>query len=280
METLTQPTTCPDGFKTGELAYGLEAGGMHALVDFACGAVVYREVAAARLPYEVLIGYVLFYNAMAFGLQAGMGWLADLRGHYRVVAAVGPWLVSIGVAFGISMPWVGAAMAGLGNACFHVGAAGALLPLCRGRTLAPGLFVGPGAIGIFAGVWTGANVGGWETVTLVLLMSVGIRLWFLVPSQVALPSGHSLKVSRGWVLLVAGALFASVTVRGVVAGVLGGEWRSSVVAGLALAISACCGKCLGGWLADRYGWRASAVTALVMSSTAECSHERGQLSGA
>jgi MFS family permease len=65
---------------------------------------------------------------------------------------------------------------------------------------------------------------------------------------------------------VAGALFASVTVRGVVAGVLAGEWRGSVAAGLALAISACCGKCLGGWLADRYGWRVSAVTALVMSS--------------
>lgn len=249
----------------GAVAFAAEAGAYHALIDCACGAVVYAEVAAARMPLEVLVLYVMLYNLLAFALQPCLGWFSDLRGVYRAVSAAGPWLVALAVVSGVAFPWTGAVLAGLGNACFHVGVAGALLPRSGGRALEPGIFVGPGAIGIFAGVWMGANLYDWRITMVPLLLGSGVRLWLLVPARTSGPA----TAERGHVaflVAVVAALFCSAAIRGAVAGVLTGGWRSSVTAGLMLAAAACCGKCLGGWAADRYGWQRTATLALVLSA--------------
>lgn len=248
------------------VGFAAEGGVMHALVDCACGAVIYREVSAARLPAEVLLSYVLVYSTLAFGLQWMLGLFSDLRGAHRALAAAGPWLTAAGVIAGSVSAWTGAALAGVGNACFHVGVAGALLPRCAGRALEPGIFVGAGALGIFAGVWMGAHVSGWQGVMVALLVAAGIRLWLLLPREEKARSPRAETEQVPWGLAIVVALFVSVVIRSVVAGVLTAGWRSSVPAGLALAVAAGCGKCLGGWLADRFGWQRTAALALVASA--------------
>jgi MFS transporter, FSR family, fosmidomycin resistance protein len=248
------------------LVLAAETGALHALVDCACGAVIYRQVSAAHLPPEVLLFYVLAYDALAFGLQWVLGFLADLRGAHRALAAGGAWLTAAAVMAGSVSPWTGAILAGVGNAGFHVGAAGALLPRCEGRALAPGIFVGPGALGIFVGVWMGAHVLGWQGLMAVLLAAAGFRLWFLLPREPVRRSSCAETARVPWGIAIVAALFVSVVIRSVVAGVLAAAWWSPVLAGLTLAVAAGCGKCLGGWLADRFGWRRTATLALAASA--------------
>jgi len=251
---------------SGALALAAEAGAAHALVDCACGAVIYREVTAQRLSAEVLLWYVLLYNAVAFGLQWVLGLLSDLRGAHRSLAATGPWLTAAAVPVAALFPWTGAVLAGVGNACFHVGAAGALLPRCAGRALEPGIFVGPGAVGIFMGVWMGGQGFEWRGVMAGLLIAAGIRLWFVIPREQRprSPEPGMARVSLGFAIVT--ALFLSVVIRGLVGGLLTGAWRDSVPAGVALAVAAAGGKCLGGWVADRIGWRRAGTLALAAST--------------
>jgi MFS transporter, FSR family, fosmidomycin resistance protein len=295
-------TSTEQNSKTKKLA--LEMGGLHALVDCGCGAVIYAEVAAGRMPQEVLLFFVLTYNLLAFGLQWALGWMSDLRGTYRAAAASGAWLVAAAVLVRSSSPWAAAALAGLGNAAFHIGVAGALLPRASGRALEAGLFVGPGALGIFSGVWLGAHVIDWHVVMFPLLVAAGARLLFLIPPKTAAPNFsadfgenfrearnspavwakgcakvrllgrlrhllESVRINRASAVVLAVvlcALFFSTLIRGVVAGVVVGHWRSSAMAGLLMAVAACTGKCLGGWAADRFGWQRTGTIALVASA--------------
>ncbi|MHC1769630.1 MAG: hypothetical protein AB9869_36000 [Verrucomicrobiia bacterium] len=243
----------------------VEMGGFHALVDCGCGAVIYTEVTAGRMPHEVLVTFVLTYNLLAFGLQWVLGCLSDLRGTYRAAGAWGAWLVAAAVLVRPSSPWGAAALAGVGNAAFHVGVAGALLPRASGRALEAGLFVGPGALGIFSGVWLGANVIEWDVVMFPLVVGAGVRLWFRIPAKTPVPASIEPR-SFAALAVVFGALLLSTVIRSGVAGVVVGQWRSSAMAGLLLASAACGGKCLGGWVADRFGWQRTGTMALVASA--------------
>ena len=76
------------------VVFAAESGVMHALVDCACGAVIYREVSAARLPAEVLLSYVLVYSTLAFGLQWTTGGASVSSNQYHRVAISDHRLVS------------------------------------------------------------------------------------------------------------------------------------------------------------------------------------------
>jgi FSR family fosmidomycin resistance protein-like MFS transporter len=258
MDTHTEPSGKMRGL-------ALEMGGLHALVDCGCGAVIYAEVAAGRMPHEVLVLFVLTYNLLAFGLQWVLGWLSDLRGAYRAAAAWGACLVAAAVLVRPSSPWGAAALAGFGNAAFHVGVAGALLPRASERALEAGLFVGPGALGIFSGVWLGAHVIEWDVFMFPLLVGAGARLWFRIPPKTPVLASYKPR-SVAALAVVFGALLLSTVIRSGVAAVVVGHWRSSAIAGLLLAIAACGGKCLGGWVADWFGWQRTGTVALVASA--------------
>ena len=80
-------------FSTVKLAVSL--GAIHALVDAACVAILYAEVALDRLPHETLFALVLLYNSLAFGLQWFFGFLADLKRSYRFAAAIGTIIAAV-----------------------------------------------------------------------------------------------------------------------------------------------------------------------------------------
>ena len=115
------------------MGLALRLGLIHALVDATCAAILYAEVAMDRLPYETLVVLVLLYNSLAFGSQWLVGILSDLKGAYRSTAVVGTLLIAAAAVAEPLNPWTGAALAGIGNACFHVGAGAAVLRQSYGR---------------------------------------------------------------------------------------------------------------------------------------------------
>ncbi len=256
-------------------------GVIHALVDAACAAILYAEVALDRLPYETLIGFVVLYNSLAFGSQWLVGILSDLRGAYRPTAAAGTLLIAAAALVEPLYPLAGVAAAGIGNACFHVGAGAVVLRQSRGRGAESGVFVGPGAIGLVTGLWLGLHSGLWRLPIVALLVCSSLILPLLMTPFGDRRQGIALRpVSNGLPLAAPGRqragviltafpvalLLGSVAVRSAVGGLLSGSWRTSAFACFALAASAMAGKCIGGVLSDRLGWRSSNTLALLVAA--------------
>ena len=87
--------------------------------------------------------------------------------------------VLAGLAFGAAgVPGAACVAAGMKNACFHMGGGIAVLNGSEGRASALGLFVAPGALGIFLGSMLGKAGSGaalWMGAAMVLC-AVAIRL--------------------------------------------------------------------------------------------------------
>ena len=251
----------------GKSALGLaiRLGLIHALIDAACAAILYAEVVSDRLPNETLTALVLLYNSLAFGSQWLLGILADLRGAYRSTATMGALLVTAAVVAAPLYPWTGAALAGIGNACFHVGAGAVVLRQSYGRAAESGVFVGPGAIGLVTGLWLGLNSDLWRLPIIALLVCSSLSLPYLMPSFSA-PARQRSRATAPWLALLVTMLLGSVAVRAAIGGLLSGSWRTSAFAVFALAAAAMTGKCIGGLLSDRLGWRSSSVLALLLAA--------------
>ena len=247
------------------MGLAIRLGLIHALIDAACAAILYAEVVSNRLPNETLIALVLLYNSLAFGSQWLFGILADLRGAYRSTATIGTLLIVAAAVVEPLYPWAGASLAGIGNACFHVGAGAVVLRQSYGRAAESGVFVGPGAIGLVAGLWLGLNSDLWRLPIIVLLVCSSLVLPRLMPSfsPAAMPRPRA---AAPWFVLPIALLLGSVAVRAAIGGLLSGSWRTSAFAVFALAAAALTGKCIGGLLSDRLGWRSSSVLALLLAA--------------
>ncbi|MDR1204719.1 MAG: hypothetical protein LBL26_04455, partial [Peptococcaceae bacterium] len=116
----------------------------HFLVDFACAFLMFR--AAAGTPDWYLC--VLLYNFCAFATQMPLGVLADQWDRNSLFAAIG--CVLVGAAFGLRyFPVAAAVTLGVGNGMFHVGAGVDVLNISEEKSGALGVFVSPGAFGIY-----------------------------------------------------------------------------------------------------------------------------------
>ena len=118
----------------------------HALVDFSCAFLVYRTM----LDAPELGLCLLLYNFCAFALQMPFGLLVDGWNRNGLTAAAGCALVAC--AYLPVLPALAASVtAGIGNGLFHVGGGLDVLNDSRERAAALGIFVSPGALGLYFG---------------------------------------------------------------------------------------------------------------------------------
>ncbi|MBQ6236470.1 MAG: hypothetical protein IJK54_11180 [Clostridia bacterium] len=118
---------------------------VHAAVDMSCAALFFSVLKGD----ELWLGMVL-YNACAFLCQLPMGVVADRLNRNMLFAAIGCALVAL--AFGLrSVPILAMVVAGLGNGAFHVGGGIEVLNGSETKAGPLGVFVSPGAIGLYFG---------------------------------------------------------------------------------------------------------------------------------
>ncbi len=227
-------------------------GGAHFLVDCACACLFagcFRSV-----PERVSL--LLLYNFCAFALQMPVGVLLDRFGHGGPCARIGCLLVALALAPGraIGLPFVRMCVAGIGNAMFHAGGGVEVLHRSRGAgTL--GIFVSPGALGLFLGM----KLYGWAGAALAVLL-VGCSFLLHGDTRPVTP------VPMSWRNLLATlGLFGVVGLRSWLGMGVALPWKSG-----ALAICAVCatafGKALGGLAADRLGARRVGTVSLVAAA--------------
>lgn len=236
----------------------------HFFVDLACAFLIFRSV------YDGRGELLLYYNFCAFALQMPIGVLLDRFGKGHLAAAFGCLL--IGVAFPLSglqgANFAAAVVLGVGNSLFHLGGGVYVLDEYE-KSGALGVFVSPGAIGLYLGtVWgKGSDV---LPTGVMAVMIIWAAVFLLLPRGLRLenPFGAAAEVHENVpgkmppALIVAAGMFTAV----VVIRSLGGfavnlPWKTAGAAALAAVFATASGKAAGGYLSDIFGKKpASAVS--------------------
>lgn len=129
----------------------------HAAVDLACAALFFGFLVGKGplLWFDSSMNAwlcMVLYNAFAFLMQLPMGILADKLDRNLPFAALGCGLIAIAFML-TARPWLAAIVAGTGNGAFHVGGGIEVLNGSERRAGPLGVFVSPGAIGLYIGTF-------------------------------------------------------------------------------------------------------------------------------
>ena len=219
----------------------------HFLVDFSCAFLLFRALRSHAAWTELLV----LYNFCAFAVQMPLGLLADGWKKDGQVAAAGTLMVAAAYGFA-DVPVLAAAAAGLGNAAFHVGAGLETMSLSGQRAGPLGLFVAPGAIGLFLGTLVGKESVLSLWLPPLALLCGAVWLHGSQREREGGDTGVNLPPIRevGLSLIL---LFAVVVLRSYVGITLTFPWKNQSQWALGLVLATATGKAAGGYLADRFG---------------------------
>ncbi len=226
-------------------------GAAHVVVDAISAAAVVSIVWTAAANPKVLVGWILLYHVLAFGLQAVFGLVVDALDAPRWAAVCG----CLVTACAVLVPWsplLAAILAGVGNAAFHVGGGAISLRLAPQRATPPGLFVASGSLGILLGVILGGSHSA-GLATLLPVAAIACGLMVFVPLPAAPPVAPAVRVAGRSELILGLVLFA-IAVRAALGFLVEFPWESQPGLVVQLTLATVLGKSLGGVLADRWGW--------------------------
>ena len=238
---------------------------IHFVVDFACAFLLFRCVYGA----ENWILCLITYNAVAFAGQLPLGILLDYLGKNRLFAALGCLFIAIAGVINFDAVILSAVL-GLGNAMFHIGGGRDVLIASEGRDFPLGVFVSPGALGLFFGTAAGKAESLSLLFPLVLLLLSVAAVFLFVPdsrrhSICADPDRQYSSRGRGFAFAAVLSLTVVVILRSYLGTSLSFPWKGQELPGLLLVLAVFLGKALGGFFADILGERLVGVISLVLS---------------
>ncbi|MBR1861865.1 MAG: hypothetical protein IJ796_08405 [Lachnospiraceae bacterium] len=229
----------------------------------------------------------LFYNLCAFALQMPFGALADLvvfkmGAKNRIAVKRFYWCITLlGILFTVIGMYAGVFSLGVGNALFHVGGGLGAIKEDEERSLKGsglGVFVAPGALGIFAGKlladvgFPGAYVkNSWIALAALLVLTGFLRMFYEERHLIfveASPEGAVKRFRDGIADLMVAAVvcFLAVIIRSFV-GLAGSfEWKKGFLMVFLAAIAVVSGKAAGGFLAAGIGKLKAVCISLVLSA--------------
>ena len=225
----------------------------HFAVDLCCAMLV---LPAARAASDKAMA-LLIYNFCAFAMQLPIGVLADRYGGGRYFSAIGCLMVALGGL--LPSPMLTAVVCGLGNAAFHIGGGADVMAVTEGAKYL-GIYVSPGAMGIFLGALASRAGRSLAASAACLMLACAAAIMALCregagPGSPELPRGR-----EQWLRLM--SLLAVVTLRTGLTCFWAGAWAW---------IAALCvvgGKCIGGFASDRFGEVRSATVTLSAAAAA------------
>jgi len=224
----------------------------HFLVDFACAFLMFRSIAGTTDGYLC----VLLYNFCAFAMQMPIGIIADKLNRNYLFALIGCVLVGGAYAL-VSIPVAAVLVVGIGNAMFHIGGGIDVLNISEKKLGALGVFVSPGAFGIFYGTMLGRG-SDFSAIIIPFVLAATAGLIFAVykaqngtyPKNAA----FSLEgIGTSSILSTIACLFLVVCLRSYVGLALNFSWKGIGYWGTALTCAVVFGKTIGGFIADKFG---------------------------
>ena len=231
----------------------------HFAVDLGCAFAMFSACESTPIHF-------LLYNFCAFAMQMPLGLLADAWGNNRRSAIMGALLVAA-IRCLPFFGYLGAVILGLGNGLFHIGGGLDVLNLSGEKAAPLGVFVSPGAYGIYLGTLLGNRISSPLPVLAALLLACGGML--LVCKTDLLPENAPLELPDKDILPGAVLLFLVVVLRSYGGMAAAFDWKTGLWSFAAVS-AVVLGKTLGGFLSDRFGLLRSAAVTLCLCAALFC----------
>ena len=253
----------------------------HFVVDFACVSSMLCAVSrvlgeSGQGSLEVIALSILLYDIVAFTLQLPIGIALDQLDKNFYAALLSYALVGAGVILSLVpialLEWPAILLLAIGNALFHSAGGLCVLNISQKHAGPSGIFIATGAIGVFLGTQS-AQMGRLQIAFSLLVLLFLCALITLVVQKVNKKYWNVHNVSYDIPRLSSNTLLAIVLLTLVVAlrsyagMVMAFPWKSEVLL-LGLSIfGVFAGKALGGVVADRIGFRTTAISSLIVAAT-------------
>ena len=253
----------------------------HFVVDFACVSTMLCAVSrvlgeSGQGSLELIALSILLYDVVAFAFQLPVGIALDKLDKNSLAAMLSYALVSGGVLLSLVpfalFEWLAVLLLAAGNALFHCAGGLCVLNISQKHAGPSGIFIATGAVGVFLGTFS-AQYGRLQVAfsLLVLLFlcasitrvvqKVNKKYWNIHNVPFAIPEFSSRT------LLAIFLLCFVVALRSYTGIVMAFPWKSEMLL-LALSIlGVFAGKALGGMVADRIGFRTTAIFSLIAAAT-------------
>lgn len=253
----------------------------HFVVDFACVSTMLCAVSrvlgeSGQGSMEVVALSILLYDIVAFTLQLPIGIALDQLDKNSYAALLSYALVGAGVILSLVpialLEWPAILLLAIGNALFHSAGGLSVLNISQKHAGPSGIFIATGAIGVFLGTQS-AQMGRLQIAFSLLVLLFLCALITLVVQKVNKKYWNVHNVSfdiprfSSNTLLAIALLSLVVALRSYVGMVMAFPWKSEMLL-LALSIlGVFAGKALGGVVADRIGFRTTAIFSLIVAAT-------------
>lgn len=235
----------------------------HLLVDGICVGIVLLYFSDTFITGDAPAVLLVFYNLVAFGTQPLFGYLADRSKRSKEMGIVGMVFVTAGICL-IGLPILAVPFLALGNAMFHVGGGIASLYYEKDKATMLGLFVAPGAFGVFAASFMSENN--------ILIYVFGVLLllcaiyFSITKNDIQGEYEKALPCVDSKMVVAVLALLSVVCARAIIGGAIYFEWKDTLLMkGLVVAMIAA-GKAMGGILGDRFGLGKVGIIGLLIAA--------------
>ena len=239
----------------------------HFIVDFVCAIFI-----LGRLPYIAntnsdFIISVIIYNFFAFAFQVPLGYILDKFKVYKYVAIIGLCFIGLCYLINLNNVFILATIVGIGNALFHLEGGVNIYSLSNRKAFLNGLFVAPGALGIFLGTTFHDELI--VTYIPIIIIIISIALLFSVQRREIdkkLNENRKGNFNNFSIALIVILIGLSIIVRSIGGSAIIYTWKSGFIIGFIYAISIVIGKAFGGLLADKFGLLKIALISLTCSA--------------
>ena len=253
----------------------------HFVVDFACVSSMLCAVSrvlgeSGQGSLEVVALSILLYDIVAFTLQLPIGIALDQLDKNSYAALLSYALVCAGVIFSLVpialLEWLAILLLAIGNALFHSAGGLSVLNISQKHAGPSGIFIATGAIGVFLGTQSAQMERLQIAFSLLVLLflcalitlvvqKVNKKYWNVHNASFDIP-----RLSFNTVLAIA-LLSLVVALRSYVGMVMAFPWKSEMFLLVLSILGVFAGKALGGIVADRIGFRTTAVFSLIVAAT-------------
>ena len=235
---------------------------IHGLADCISGMML------GFLPEKIGLGetasLILLYNVLAFAGQLPAGVLVDRIGNPRMSVFISITLIASGMLLFAFTPLAGVILLGTGSGLFHVSGGMVSLMLCPNRADGPGIFAAPGVIGLAVGGFLAISGVHAEWILLGGLGALSIVIAFLpFPVRKSVIPQPGIDFDSHDLLMV--LMLAAIAMRSAVWNVFQLINEGDYVVLIPIGFAAFAGKLLGGFAADRFGWKNYSLFALLLS---------------
>lgn len=253
----------------------------HFVVDFACVSSMLCAVSrvlgeSAQGSMEVVALSILLYDIVAFTLQLPIGIALDQLDKNSYAALLSYASVGAGVVLSLVpialLEWPAILLLAIGNALFHSAGGLSVLNISQKHAGPSGIFIATGAIGVFLGTQS-AQMGRLQIAFSLLVLLFLCALITLVVQKVNKKYWNVHNVSFDISELSFNTLLAIVLLSLVVAlrsyagMVMAFPWKSEMLLLVLSILGVFAGKALGGVVADRIGFRTTAIFSLIVAAT-------------